>query len=561
MSKYTIGVDFGTESGRAVVVDLANGKEIENAVTEYTHGVIDEKLPDGTTLSDDWALQHPHDYIEVLTTAVPEAIQKANVDPQDVIGISIDFTSCTMLPVDEQNLPLCLLDDLKEEPHSWIKLWKHHAAQPQANELNRILEKKERHVLSRYGGKQSSEWMIAKIMQILEEKPEVYDRTDQFLEATDWVTSEMTGVVRKNSCTAGYKAIWHKREGYIQPDTLRALSPKLVDLYDTKLRGEVYPQGEKAGELQPEMAEKMNLPAGIAVAVGNVDAHVSVPAMRVTREEEMVMVMGTSTCHVLLGKNERAVEGMCGVVEDGVIPGFYGYEAGQPGVGDIFNWFVENYISEEVQVEAREQGKNIHQLMEEKASQLKPGESGLLALDWMNGNRSILVDADLTGLILGLTISTKPEEIYRALIEATAFGTYRIINSFEEGGVPIQRLYACGGLPFKNKMLMQIYSDVTNRPIYVGESEQLPAVGSAMFAAVAAGKEVGGYSDIEEAANHMARLHPEPYLPNQENHAIYQKLYEEYKRLHDYFGRGENDVMKRLKGLKNHRKSKVILKS
>lgn len=552
MSKFTIGVDFGTESGRAVVVDLFNGKEIENAVTEYTHGVLDEKLPDGTVLLDDWALQHPEDYIEVLMIAVPEAIRKANVDPQNVIGISIDFTSCTMLPVDELNQPLCLHENLKAKPHSWIKLWKHHAAQPQANELNRILEKKEPHVLARYGGKQSSEWMIAKIMQILEEDPEVYEQTDQFLEATDWVTSQMTGVVKKNSCTAGYKAIWHKRDGYLQPETLGELSPQLVNLYETKLRGEVYPQGEKAGELQPEMAEKMNLPAGIAVAVGNVDAHVSVPAMGVTQEEEMVMVMGTSTCHVLLGKNESAVEGMCGVVEDGVIPGFYGYEAGQPGVGDIFNWFVENYSSEDVQEEARQQGRNIHQLLEEKASRLTPGESGLLALDWMNGNRSILVDVDLTGMILGLTISTKPEEIYRALIEATAFGTYRIMNSFEESGVPIQRLYACGGLPFKNKMLMQIYSDVTNRPIYTGESEQLPAVGSAMFAAVAAGKEAGGYTDIEEAANNMARLRPEVYWPNQENHAIYQKLYDEYNHLHDYFGRGENDVLKRLRRLKKN---------
>ncbi|MGY4691329.1 ribulokinase [Salibacterium sp. K-3] len=551
MSKYTIGIDFGTLSGRAVVVDTEDGAELAAAASDYPHGVLDEELPQQIKLGEDWALQHPQDYMHVLQTAVPEAVKQSGVSKEDIIGISIDFTACTMLPVSADNVPLCLEEKWKDNPHSWVKLWKHHAAQPQANRLNDVLEQKRPDILARYGGKLSSEWMIAKVMQIVEESPEVYETADQFLEAADWVTSQLTGVIRKNSCTAGYKAIWHKREGYLDRDTLKALSPKMEDLYETKLRGEIHPQGAKAGELTPEMAEVTGLPEGTAVAVGNVDAHVSVPAMGVTEERKMVMSMGTSICHILLGKEEHTVEGMCGVVEDGVIPGYFGYEAGQSAVGDIFSWFVEHFIPKDYEQEAREKGQSLHELLEEKASKLEPGETGLVALDWMNGNRSVLVDTDLTGMILGMTLSTRPEDVYRALIEATAFGTYKIVKSFTGQGVPIDALYANGGLSYKNKMLMQIYSDVTNKPIYIAESTELPAVGSAMFASVAAGSKKGGYDTIQEAAHQMARLKPDPVLPDSKRHEMYQELYEEYERLHDYFGRGDNDVMKRLKQLKS----------
>ncbi|MFD2706037.1 ribulokinase [Salibacterium lacus] len=553
MSDYTIGIDFGTLSGRAVVIDTQNGKELAAVAADYPHGVLDNELPQQIKLGEDWALQHPGDYIHVLKTAVPEAVQQSGVSKEDVIGIAIDFTACTMIPVSADNEPLCLEEKWQDTPHSWVKLWKHHAAQSYANRLNEVLERKRPDILSRYGGKLSSEWMIAKIMQIVEEAPEVYTEADQFLEAADWVTSQMTGVIRKNSCTAGYKAIWHKREGYLDKETLKALSPKMEDLYETKLRGEIYPQGEKAGELTPDMADVMGLCEGTAVAVGNVDAHVSVPAMGVTDEKKLVMSMGTSICHMLLGKEERTVEGMCGVVEDGVIPGYFGYEAGQSAVGDIFSWFVNQFVPKAYEEEARERAMSIHGLLEEKADKLEPGETGLVALDWMNGNRSVLVDTDLTGMILGMTLDTKPEDVYRALIEATAFGTYKIVKSFTEQGVPIDALYANGGLSYKNKMLIQLYSDVTNKPIYIAESEELPAVGSAMFAAVAAGSKKGGYDSIQEAARQMARLKPEPVLPDKERHEKYLDLYEEYERLHDYFGRGENDVMKRLKQMKREK--------
>jgi L-ribulokinase len=549
--KYAIGIDYGTQSGRAVLVDLADGTEVADHVTPYPHGVIDETLPgSGKRLEPDWALQHPDDYIEVLRRSVPAVLEMSGVDPGDVIGIGIDFTACTMLPVDAQGTPLCLLPEFRGNPHSWVKLWKHHAAQDEANKINRIAEERGEPWLKRYGGKISSEWMIAKVWQILDEAPEIYDAADQFLEATDWVIAQLSGRILRNSCTAGYKAIWHKRDGYPSRDYFKALDPRLENLTETKLRGEIVPLGTRAGGLTPEMAKITGLREGTAVAVGNVDAHAAVPGVGVTEPGKLVMAMGTSICHMLLGTEEREVEGMCGVVEDGIIPGYFGYEAGQSAVGDIFEWYVTEAVPAYVKEEAEREGVSVHEWLEARAARLKPGESGLIALDWWNGNRSVLVDADLTGVIVGLTLLSKPEEIYRALLEATAFGTRKIVEAFDESGVAVKELYACGGLPQKNRLLMQIYADVTNREIKVAASRQTPAVGAAMFAAVAAGAEAGGYDSIVEAAKKMARVREESFKPIPENAAIYDRLYKEYTALHDYFGRGANDVMKRLKALK-----------
>jgi L-ribulokinase len=550
-TKYAVGVDYGTESGRAVLVNLTNGDEIATHVTPYRHGVIDEILPgNGLKLGMDWALEHPADYIEVLTNSVPAVMKESGISPADVIGIGIDFTACTMLPIDESGKPLCFIDDYKDNPHSWVKLWKHHAAQDEANQLNAIAAERGESFLPRYGGKISSEWMIAKVWQILNEAPEIYDAADQFIEATDWVIMQMCGNLMRNQCTAGYKSIHHKRDGYPSKDFFKALDPRLENIADTKLRGVVYPLGTKAGGLTSEMAEKMGLSAGIAVAVGNVDAHAAVPAVGVVTPGKLVMSMGTSICHLLLGDEEREVEGMCGAVEDGIIPGYFGYEAGQSAVGDIFAWFVDESVPGTVKDLAKEEGISVHEWLEKKAAAYRPGQTGLLALDWWNGNRSVLVDTDLTGLIVGYTLLTKPEEVYRTLLEATAFGTRKIVDAFHNNGVPVDVLYACGGLPQKNRLLMQIYADVTGREIKVAASTQTPALGAAMFAAVAAGKDVGGYDNIVDAAKHMARIRDESFTPIPENKAVYDVLYEEYSKLHDYFGRGENNVMKKLKSLK-----------
>lgn len=553
--KFSIGVDFGTLSGRAVIVDVANGKELATAVHEYKNGVIDSFLP-GTNirLEPDWALQDPNDYIDVFKYTIPAVLKESGVNPQDVIGIGIDFTSCTMLPTLSDGTPLCFLDEWKDQPHSWVKLWKHHAAQQEANQLNQIARDNGfDYLLDRYGGKISSEWFFPKVWQILNEAPEVYAAADRMIEAADWVVWQLTGVETRNSCTAGYKAMWSKTDGFPPEEFFKALDPRLEHVVDEKMKREILPLGAKAGELTEQAAAWTGLLPGTAVAVANVDAHVAVPAATVTESERMVMIMGTSICHMVLGESEEIVPGMCGVVMDGILPDKPGFEAGQSCVGDHFQWFIENCVPEEYEKEAQLRGINIHQLLEEKASQMKPGESGLLALDWWNGNRSVLVDVDLTGLILGMTLLTKPEEIYRTLIEATAFGTRLIVETFQNHNVPIKELIATGGLPDKNKLLMQIYADVTGLPIYIPDATQIPALGSAMHGAVAAGSKVGGFDSIMEASQRMARLRTESFHPIAENKFIYDQLFAEYLTLHDYFGRGLNDVMKRLKSIKLER--------
>jgi L-ribulokinase len=549
--KYAIGIDFGTESGRALLVDVATGEEVATNVHVYSNKVIDERLP-GTDirLEPDWALQDPNDYIAVYQNAVPAVLRQSGVDPADVIGVGIDFTACTMMPVKADGTPLCNLTDFRLNPHAWVKLWKHHAAQPEANKINATARALNQAWLERYGGKISSEWFFSKTLQILDEAPEVYQAADRLIEAADWVIWQLTGVETRNSCTAGYKALWSKREGFPPDAYFKALDPRLEQVIDTKMSRRINPIGEKAGELTAQAAGWTGLKPGTAVAIANVDAHVSVPAVTVTEVGRMVMIMGTSTCHMVLGKDEHLVPGICGYVEDGILPGLFGYEAGQSCVGDHFAWFVENCLPASYEREAQQRGIDAHQLLEEKAARLKPGESGLLALDWWNGNRSVLVDVDLTGLLLGATLATRPEEIYRALIEATAYGTRVIVEAFESNGVPVTELVACGGLPEKNKLLMQIYADVTGREFKISASRQAPALGSAMFGALAAGKIRGGYDTILEAAQQMARLKDEVYRPISENKQVYDLLYAEYVRLHDYFGRGENDVMKRLKELK-----------
>jgi len=550
-TKYAIGVDFGTESGRAVLVDVAKGQEIATAVHQYANGVIDERLPgSGIRLEPDWALQDPNDYIEVFRHAIPAVIQSSGVDPADVIGVGIDFTACTMLPTKANGTPLCFLPEWRDHPHAWVKLWKHHAAQPEANKLNQIAREQGYTFLDRYGGKISSEWFFPKAWQILDEAPEIYAAADRLLEAADWVVWQLTGEEKRNECTAGYKAMWSKRDGFPPNAFFKALDPGLERIVDDKMARTLYPLGANAGGLTATAAGWTGLNAGTAVAVANVDAHVAVPAATVLEPGRMVIIMGTSNCHMVLGTEEREVPGICGFVQDGIVPGLPGYEAGQSCVGDSFAWYVENCVPAAYEQQAAARGLNIHQYLEEKAAQLKPGASGLLALDWWNGNRTILVDADLTGVMLGMTLATKPEEIYRALIESTAYGTRVIIDNFESNGIPITEIVATGGLPERNKLLMQIYADISGRPLRLTDTGQGGAFGSAMHGAVAAGQAAGGYDSIFDAAHQMARLREETVRPIPENQVIYEQLYREYVTLHDYFGRGANDVMKRVKVLK-----------
>ena len=550
MSKYAVGIDFGTLSARALIVEMGTGREVGTAVMDYPHGVMDEHLPDGTRLEPDWALQHPSDYLDCIRFTVPEAMKRAGVSAEDIVGVGIDCTTCTVIAVDAEGTPLCLLPRFASEPHAYVKLWKHHAAQDEANRLTGLAAERGEAFLSRYGGKISSEWMIPKIWQVLNEAPGVFDAADRFIDAADWIVMQLCGAEARSSCLAGYKALWHKKDGYPDEGFFRALDPRLEHVVDEKLSRDIRPVCTRAGLLTEKGAALTGLLRGTAVAVGTSDAHVALPAAGITEAGKMLMIMGTSTCHIMLSDREASVPGICGVVEDGVVPGLFGYEAGQCCVGDHFDWFVHNCVPEAYAQEARAKNIDLHALLTEKAGALRPGESGLLALDWWNGNRSVLVDVDLTGLMLGMTLTTKPEEMYRALIEATAYGTRVIIENFEKHGVALDGLYACGGIARKNAFLMQLYADVLGREIRVAKSAQTPALGSAMMGAVAAGRENGGYDTIGEAARDLGGVLDHVYRPDERAHAVYSRLFDEYVLLHDYFGRGGSDVMKRLKQIR-----------
>ena len=523
--KYAIGVDFGTEFGRALLVDVATGEEVATSVHPYSNGVIDEKLPDsGVRLEPDWALQDPNDYIAVFKTAVPAVLKSSGVNSADVIGVGIDFTACTMLPTKADGTPLCNLSQFHSHPHAWVKLWKHHAAQPEANKINETARKLDQKWLDRYGGKISSEWFFSKTLQILDEAPEIYQAADRLLEAADWVIWQLTGVETRNSCTAGYKALWSKREGFPEDAYFKALDPRLEHVIDQKMTRQITPIGQRAGGLTPQAAGWTGLKAGTAVAIANVDAHVAVPAATVTEVGRMVMIMGTSICHMVLGDEEHLVPGICGYVEDGIIPGCSVMKPGSPALATILPGLWRTAFRPPTSGKLRNAAFRSTSCWKKKPPGLKPGESGLLALDWWNGNRSVLVDVDLTGLLLGATLATKPEEIYRALIEATAYGTRVIVEAFEKNGVPVKELVACGGLPEKNQLLMQIYADVTGREMKVTASKQTPALGSAMFGAVAAGKAAGGYDSIFEAARYMSHLKDEVYKPIAAHSKVYDRF-------------------------------------
>ena len=549
----TIGVDFGTLSGRAVVVRARDGAELGAAVHEYRHAVMDTHLTAGpaaaadrhAALPPDWALQVPQDYVDVLCTAVPAALQAAGVDPSQVVGIGTDFTACTVLPVLADGTPLCQLPGLAGRPHAYPKLWKHHAAQPHADRINAVAHVRGEKWINRYGGKISSEWQFAKALQLLDEDPEMYQRADRWIEAADWIIWQLCGTETRNACTAGYKGIYQDG-AYPSREYLAALDPRFASFAQDKLAHPVSPLGARAGGLTAAAAALTGLPEGIAVAIGNVDAHVTVPAAGPVAPGKMVAIMGTSTCHVMNGAELAEVPGMCGVVDGGIVAGLWGYEAGQSGVGDIFAWFTANAVPGEFAEEAARRGVPVQQLLDEKAGALPAGGHGLVALDWEGGNRSVLVDGRLSGVIVGLTLATTTPEIYRALLESTAFGTRMIMDTFRDSGVPVTDLVVAGGL-IKSAPLMQIYADVTRRPLSVIGSGQGPALGSAIHAAVAA----GAYPDVPAAAAVMGREQRDVYQPDPARADVYDELYAEYVRLHDYFGRGENKAMYRLRAIRD----------
>ena len=547
--RYSIGLDFGTESARAVLVNLADGDIAATCVEKYRHGVMDRALPDGTKLGHEWALQHPHDYLDVTEQTVRAVLAEAGVQPEQVVGIGVDFTACTILPVDDENVPLCIKSEFAGEPNAWVKLWKHHAAQPQADWINEIATDRGEKWLAVYGYRLSSEWVLPKVLQIVEESPEVYDAAARIIEAGDWLVQQLTGSSVRSSCNAGYKACYVKGEGFPSRAFLHTLNPRLEDFYETRMAGDILAPGDLAGGLTPAWADRLGLAVGTPVAVEIIDAHAAVPGCGVSEPDDMVLVMGTSTCHMLMSDQRAFVPGVAGVIEDGILPGYFGYEAGQSAVGDHFAWLVSQGLPDEYRQEAEQRGISPHELLSEKAAAQAVGQHGLLALDWWNGNRSILMDADLSGLIVGYTLATRPEDVYRALIEATAYGTRVIIEEFERHGVRVRNLVAAGGL-VRNDLVMRIYADVLNRPMQIATTEYTSAVGAAVLGAVAAGGGDGGYDSIGEATAHMVRPPARVFEPDDAVAEVYNELYGAYLELHDHFGRDGTDVMQRLRNIR-----------
>jgi L-ribulokinase len=539
--KYAIGVDFGTESGRALLLDLRTGEEAAVSVIPYPHGVIDRTLTaTGEQLPPDWALQDPEDWVTVIDAGVPAVLAKAGVSGEEVVGLGVDFTSCTVLPVTSEGVPLCTLEPWGERRHAWPKLWKHHAAQPVADRLTEVAAERGEDFLTRYGGRISSEWYFPKLIELWLEDREIYDAAYGFIEATDWIIWHLTGVERRQSCTAGYKAFWSETDGLPSVDFFGAAYPGF-DRPAEKLGDSFSALGTRAGTLRPELAERLGLPDSLAVAVGNVDSFVSMPGAGVEQPGSYVTVVGTSTCDMVVHPEEIRLPGITGVVKDGIVPGLYGYEAGQAAVGDMLAWFVDTFAP----------GEGSYGALEEAAAMLRPGDTGLVALDWWNGNRTILADADLTGVIFGLTLHTTKDEIYRALLESIAFGNRRIMENFEEHGLELSEIIACGGIAERSPLLMQLLADTSGREVRVPASNEIPARGAALFGAVAAGYFEDIASAIAAARPQIART----YVPDPAAKATFDQVYAIYRGLHDMVGRSQVELLHGLKRIRTERRA------
>ena len=556
---YTIGLDYGTNSVRCVVVNVANGSELGTAVYEYESGQAGILL-DPT--DHNVARQNPADYLKGLEVTIIESLKQAkktdlSFNTNDVIGIGVDTTGSTPIPVDAEGKPLAMREEFKDNLNAYVWLWKDHTGYAEASEITELAQKKRPEYLAKCGGTYSSEWFFSKILHCLRTSPTVFDAAYTWVEHADWMTGILTGTehhdtIKRCRCAAGHKAMFNDNwGGYPDKEFLSMLDPKLGKLRDT-LGDKTYAIDTAAGNLSNEWSDKLGLPEGIPVAMGAFDAHLGAVGSGIGKGT-LVKIMGTSTCDMVVWPADHDladVPGICGIVDGSVLPGFFGIEAGQSAVGDIFNWFV-NYIK------PGGSDAGSHQALTERASTSKPGQSGLVALDWNNGNRTILVDQRLTGLLVGQTLHTKPEEIYRALVEATAFGALTIINRIEEYGVQINEVINCGGIAEKSPMIMQIYADILGRDMKISRSAQTCALGSAIAAAVVAGSSRGGYDDFATAQAAMTAVKEVVYKPIPENQTVYAKLYKLYKQLHDGFGVSENtismaNVMKELLDIKEN---------
>jgi L-ribulokinase len=540
MPRYVIGLDFGTNSCRALLVEVASGRELASHVFAYPSGnegvILDPSEPN-------LARQNPADYLLGMESAVRGAMQKGKeadpeFDPDSVIGIGVDTTGSSPMPVDERGQALCFQYGFKHNPAALVWLWKDHTSYREAAQISRLALEMRPQYLSKIGGAYSSEWWWSKILHCRSTAKDVFDAAASWVEICDWIPAVLTGDLspqrlKRSICAAGHKAIFNRSwHGLPDCEFLDLLSPGFGSLR-TKLYDVAYTADHRAGTLCPEWARKLGLSPSVVVAVGAFDAHMGAVGAGIA-PGRLVKIIGTSTCDIMVHPNDeplRDIPGVCGIVDGSVMPGYYGIEAGQSGVGDIFLWFVNTLVPERYGKTQDEQFASL----EKAGAALKPGESGLLALDWNNGNRTVLVDVRLSGLLMGQTLQTQPHEIYRALLEATGFGALVIIDRIEEYGVPIKEVINCGGLASKNALMMQIYADISGRPMKISRSEQTPALGAAIFAAVAASAKAGGYDSVDAAQKAMVAVEKE-YRPIEENHRVYRRLYSLYRKMHDAFG-------------------------
>jgi L-ribulokinase len=528
--RYALGLDFGTESVRAILVNVAGGRVVGRASEIYPHGVIDARLPaGGVSLPADYALQHPSDWLDSAARACRAAIGQGGVAPADIIGVGVDFTSCTMLPAKRDGTPLCLLEHFAARPMAWPKLWKHHGAKAATDRINRVTRDRGEAWLDRYGGTIGLEWFWPKVLETLELDPEVFDATEVWLEAGDWLVWQLTsssalgtrsvGSLVRSTCQAGYKGMWSAKTGFPSRDFFAALDPRLADAVADKMPGTFVPPGRPAGQLSAAAANLLGLAAGTPVSAAVIDAHAGVPGSGVADAGTLVMVMGTSACHMINVTTEVPVPGVAGVVREGILPGFFGYETGQASFGDALAWV------------ARTVGRS-HEELNALAADVPPGAGGVLALDWLNGCRTPLMDGRLSGAFVGLTLGTRPRQLYRGMMEALAMGVRRIVSTLREAGVPVERFVASGGLPGKSPVLMQIVADVLNAEVRLAESDEPVALGAAIYGCLAAGPAASGHASAADAIRAMARVRRDvAYRPDPQAARRYDALYQLYGEL------------------------------
>ena len=537
---YTIGLDYGSLSCRGILVSTADGTIMAEDEFVYPHAVIDHQLPDGTPLPPQWALQNPDDFRQALYHIIPNLLKASQVQPSQVIAIGIDSTASTVIPVTKDLVPLCEQPSFHNRPHAWPKMWKHHAAAAEAAEITAAAVAQKLPVVVKSGGAIGCESLMPKVLQIFHEDAETFQNTVSFFELCDWIVSLLAGREVRSTPLSTCKSMWTPQNGYPKGQPFDAITPKLA--FHDGVHPVISAPGEAVGTLHPSMAQALGLSENTVITAGQMDGYAALPGNGVADEGTLMMMIGTSTADMILGREWKDIPGICAAMEDVNLPNFTNYAAGQACVGDMFKWFIDNCIPEKYAQEARRRGISIHAYLSELAAASKPGETGLVALDWWNVNKSCLNDSRLSGLIIGMTLATRPEHIYRALIEASAFGARKIIDNFREHGIPVHDIVACGGIALKNPFLMQIYADVIGMEIRTTTCTQTAALGAAIFAAAADGRR-SGHHDVFSAIRAMGAKDTILYLPVIENVLQYDIIYRKYLELHDFFGKSHVSFM------------------